>query len=66
MGENKVSGFVLANPERMKKQEHKQAIVIAAAIFAARSLADWNRKRSPRAVEAAAHLGPANPPQSPQ
>jgi hypothetical protein len=26
MGENKVSGFVLANPERMKKQEHKQAV----------------------------------------
>jgi hypothetical protein len=32
-----------------RKQERKQAIVIAAAIFAARSRADWDGKRSPSA-----------------
>ena len=37
------------------KQERKQAIVIAAAIFAARSLTDWDGGRSPRAIAAAAH-----------
>ena len=37
------------------KQDRTQAIVIAAAIFAARDLAaDWNGGRSPRAIAAAA------------
>jgi hypothetical protein len=39
-----------------RKQDRKQAIVIAAAIFAARDLAqDWNGGRSPRAIAAAAN-----------
>ena len=38
-----------------RKQDRKQAIVIAAAIFAARSLADWDGRRSPRAIAAAAN-----------
>ena len=39
-----------------RKENRKQAIVIAAAIFAARDLAqDWNGGRSPRAVAAAAN-----------
>jgi hypothetical protein len=50
--QEQVSGFVLANPELVKKQ----AIIIAAAIFAARDLAnDWNGGRSPRAIAAAAN-----------
>jgi pantothenate synthetase len=40
--------------DEQPKQERKQAIVIAAAIFAARSLADWDGHRSPRAIAAAA------------
>jgi hypothetical protein len=37
--------------DEQRKQERKQAIVIAAAIFAARDLAqDWNGGRSPRAI----------------
>ncbi len=39
-----------------RKQDRKQAIVIAAAIFAARDLAqEWNGGRSPRAIAAAAN-----------
>lgn len=39
-----------------RKQDRKLAIVIAAAIFAARDLAqDWNGGRSPRAIAAAAN-----------
>jgi hypothetical protein len=39
-----------------RKENRKQAIVIAAAIFAARDLAnDWNGGRSPRAIAAAAN-----------
>jgi hypothetical protein len=38
-----------------RKQDRKQAIVIAAAIFAARSLSDWDGRRSPRAIAAAAN-----------
>jgi hypothetical protein len=39
-----------------RKNERKQAIIIAAAIFAARDLAqDWNGGRSPRAIAAAAN-----------
>ena len=34
------------------KPEYRLAIATAAAIFAARSLADWDGKRSPRAVAA--------------
>ena len=50
--QDRVSGFVLANPE----QARKQAILIAAAIFAARDLAqDWNGGRSPRAIAAVAN-----------
>jgi hypothetical protein len=42
--------------DEQRKQERKQAIVIAAAIFAARDLAkDWNGGRSPRAIAAAAN-----------
>jgi hypothetical protein len=38
-----------------RKQDRKQAIIIAAAIFAARDLAqEWNGGRSPRAIAAAA------------
>jgi len=40
----------------MDAQTRKQAIIIAAAIFAARDLAtDWNGGRSPRAIAAAAN-----------
>jgi hypothetical protein len=40
----------------MDQQTRKQAIIIAAAIFAARDLAtDWNGGRSPRAIAAAAN-----------
>jgi hypothetical protein len=39
-----------------RKQDREQAIIIAAAIFAARDLAtDWNGGRSPRAIAAAAN-----------
>jgi hypothetical protein len=31
-------------------EQRKHSILIAAAIFAARALADWDGKRSPRAV----------------
>jgi hypothetical protein len=42
--------------DEQRKENRKQAIVIAAAIFAARDLAqDWNGGRSPRAVAAAAN-----------
>jgi hypothetical protein len=40
--------------DQQQKQDRKQAIVIAAAIFAARRLADWDGSRSPRAIAAAA------------
>jgi hypothetical protein len=36
-----------------QKQAKTQAIVMAAAIFAARSLSDWDGGRSPRAIAAA-------------
>ena len=40
----------------MDEQTRKQAIIIAAAIFAARDLAtDWKGGRSPRAIAAAAN-----------
>ena len=42
--------------DEQRKENRKQAIVIAAAIFAARDLAqDWNGGRSPRAIAAAAN-----------
>jgi len=39
--------------EDLQKQAKTQAIVMAAAIFAARSLSDWDGGRSPRAIAAA-------------
>jgi hypothetical protein len=39
--------------EDLQKQAKTQAIVMAAAIFAARSLSDWEGGRSPRAIAAA-------------
>jgi hypothetical protein len=36
-------------------ETRKHAVLIAAAIFAARALADWDGKRSPRAVTAVAN-----------
>lgn len=39
--------------EDQQKQVKQQAIVMAAAIFAARSLTDWDGGRSPRAIAAA-------------
>lgn len=39
--------------EDQRKQEKQQAILVAAAIFAARALADWDGGRSPRAIAAA-------------
>jgi hypothetical protein len=39
--------------EDLQKQAKQQAIVMAAAIFAARSLSDWDGGRSPRAISAA-------------
>jgi len=36
-------------------ETRKLAIMIAAAIFAAKGLSDWDGKRSPRAVAAAAN-----------
>ena len=42
--------------DEQRKQDRKQAIIIAAAIFAARDLAtDWNGGHSPRAIAAAAN-----------
>jgi hypothetical protein len=42
--------------DEQRKQDRKQAIIIAAAIFAARDLAtDWNGGRSPRAIAAASN-----------
>ena len=42
--------------DEQRKQDRKQAIIIAAAIFAARDLSkDWNGGRSPRAIAAAAN-----------
>ena len=38
--------------DEQTKREYRIAIATAAAIFAARSLADWDGKRSPRAVAA--------------
>jgi len=40
--------------EDLRKQARQQAMVMAAAIFAARSLTDWDGGRSPRATAAAA------------
>jgi hypothetical protein len=39
--------------EDLQRQAKQQAIVMAAAIFAARSLSDWDGGRSPRAIAAA-------------
>ena len=39
--------------EDQQKLSRQQAIVMAAAIFAARSLTDWDGGRSPRAIAAA-------------
>ena len=39
--------------EDQQKQAKQQAIVMAAAIFAARSLSDWDGGRSPRSIAAA-------------
>jgi hypothetical protein len=39
--------------EDQQKQARHQAILVAAAIFAARGLTDWDGGRSPRAVAAA-------------
>lgn len=39
--------------EDQQKQSKQQAIVMAAAIFAARSLREWDGGRSPRAIAAA-------------
>lgn len=39
--------------EDQYKQARQQAIVVAAAIFAARALSDWDGGRSPRAIAAA-------------
>jgi hypothetical protein len=36
-------------------ETRKAAVLIAAAIFAGRALADWDGKRSPRAVAAVAN-----------
>ena|SRR5215813_6395138 len=41
--------------QHMKDETRKAALLIAAAIFAARALADWDGKRSPRAVAAIAN-----------
>jgi hypothetical protein len=42
--------------DEQRKESRTQAIVIAAAIFAARDLANhWNGGRSPRAIAAAAN-----------
>ncbi len=42
--------------DEQRKENRKQAVVVAAAIFAARDLAkDWNGGRSPRAIAAAAN-----------
>jgi len=40
--------------EDLQKQMRQQAILMAAAIFAARALTNWDGGRSPRAVAAAA------------
>jgi len=39
----------------MNDETRKNALLIAAAIFAARALTDWDGKRSPRAVAAIAN-----------
>ena len=47
-----------ANPRwrlSVNKETRKAAVLITAAIFAARALTDWDGKRSPRLVAAAAN-----------
>ena|SRR6516162_6824309 len=47
-----------ANPRRripVNDETRKSAILIAAAIFAARTLSDWDGKRSPKAIAAVAN-----------
>ena len=39
----------------MNDETRKNAMLIAAAIFAARALSDWDGKRSPKAVAAVAN-----------
>ena len=39
----------------MNDETRKLAVMVSAAIFAAKSLPDWDGKRSPRAVAAAAN-----------
>ena len=39
----------------MNDETRKAAVLISAAIFAARALTDWDGKRSPRAVAAVAN-----------
>ena len=39
----------------MDEETRKSAMLIAAAIFAARALSDWDGKRSPRAIAAVAN-----------
>lgn len=39
----------------MNDETRKAAVLIAAAMFAARALSDWDGKRSPRAVAAVAN-----------
>jgi len=43
----------LENP--VNDETRKSALLIAAAIFAARDLTDWDGKRSPKAIAAAAN-----------
>lgn len=39
----------------MNDETRKRAVLIAAAIFAARALTDWDGKRSPKAIAAVAN-----------
>ena len=53
------SRFSSANPRRripaVNDETRKSAVLVAAAIFAARALSDWDGKRSPKAIAAAAN-----------
>jgi len=46
---------ILAGESPVNDKTRKAAVLIAAAIFAARALSDWDGKRSPKAVAAVAN-----------
>ena len=52
---SRFSSAILAGEISVNDETRKAAVLIAAAIFAARALTDWDGKRSPRAIAAVAN-----------